>query len=171
MIIFPYMKDDLLNLCASRQLSLRSRKRILKDALRGLAALHAENYVHTGEDADSDIVPHTDLVTDIKPNNILVDWDPFQDKDNVVNGVQIVDVEDACRVPHGRNIVGLQVGNWMWRSPEAHAQGPVNTPSDMFSFGLVVSPKISALWWFLPVSSSVCGWADKISVSIQLPIG
>jgi serine/threonine protein kinase len=27
----------------------------------------------------------------------------------------------------------------MWRSPEAHASGPVNKPSDMFSFGIVVS--------------------------------
>jgi len=143
----------------------------LKDALRGLAALHAEDYVHTGEDADSDIVPHTDLVTDIKPNNILVDWDPVHEKDIVVNGVQIADVEDACRVPPGRNIVGLQVGNWMWRSPEAHAQGPVNMPSDIFSFGLVVSPKISASSLFLPVSSSVCAWADKLSVSMQLPTG
>jgi len=107
------MKENLLSLCASQRLSLRSRKQILKDALRGLAALHAEDYVHTGEDADSDIVPHTDLVTDIKPNNILVDWDPVHEKDIVVNGVQIADVEDACRVPPGRNIVGLQVGNWM----------------------------------------------------------
>jgi len=57
MIVFPYVKDDLLNLCASQQLSLRSRKRILKDALRGIAALHAEDYVHTGEDADSGMIP------------------------------------------------------------------------------------------------------------------
>lgn len=27
----------------------------------------------------------------------------------------------------------------MWRSPEAHAQGRINKPSDMFSFGIIVS--------------------------------
>lgn len=36
-------------------------------------------------------------------------------------------------------MVGKQAGNWMWRSPEAHARGPVNKPSDVFSFAIVVS--------------------------------
>ena len=27
----------------------------------------------------------------------------------------------------------------MWRGPEAHASGPVNKASDIFSFGIVVS--------------------------------
>jgi serine/threonine protein kinase len=37
------------------------------------------------------------------------------------------------------DIVGVQVGNLMWRSPEAHTQAHVNKPSDIFSFGIVVS--------------------------------
>ena len=37
------------------------------------------------------------------------------------------------------DIVGVQVGNLMWRSPEAHTQARVNKPSDVFSFGIVVS--------------------------------
>jgi hypothetical protein len=48
MLIYPYPRDDFLKLCATRQLSLMSRKRILKDALRGIAALHAKDFVHTG---------------------------------------------------------------------------------------------------------------------------
>lgn len=54
--------------------------------------------------------------------------------------VQIVDLEDSAylRQPESA-IVGAQVGNMMWRSPEAHAMGPIRKPSDMFSFGLVVS--------------------------------
>lgn len=35
-------------------------------------------------------------------------------------------------------MIGKQVGNWMWRSPEAHASGPVGKPSDIFSYALVV---------------------------------
>ena len=55
----------------------------------------------------------------------------------VVEQVQLTDIEDAAYVPPGCDIVGKQVGNWMWRSPEAHTQGRVNKPSDIFSFGVV----------------------------------
>jgi hypothetical protein len=41
-------------------------------------------------------------------------------------------------------MIGRQAGNWMWRSPEAHAQGPLNKPSDIFSFALVVSVSLIA---------------------------
>lgn len=57
----------------------------------------------------------------------------------MIEQVQLTDLEDAAYVPSDCNIRGKQVGNWMWRSPEAHLQGHVNTPSDMFSFGVVVS--------------------------------
>jgi len=53
--------------------------------------------------------------------------------------VQLTDIEDAARVPPEYNIFDKQVGNWIWRSPEAHTQGRVNKPSDMFSSGVVVS--------------------------------
>lgn len=54
--------------------------------------------------------------------------------------VQIVDLEDSAYLRHPESaVMGAQVGNIMWRSPEAHAMGPIRKPSDMFSFGLVVS--------------------------------
>lgn len=56
-----------------------------------------------------------------------------------MKSVQLADLEDATYVPPGSAIVGFQVGNQLRRSPEAHAQGPVHSPSDMFSFGIVVS--------------------------------
>ena len=56
-----------------------------------------------------------------------------------IKQVQLTDLEDAAIVPPGSEIVGKEVGNWMWRSPEAHVEGRVNKPSDMFSFGIVVS--------------------------------
>ena len=56
-----------------------------------------------------------------------------------VKQVQLADLEDAAHVPPGRAVVGAQVGNLMWRCPEAHAAGAVNKPSDIFSFGIVVS--------------------------------
>lgn len=64
-------------------------------------------------------------------------------RDTDVQQVQLVDLEDTVHLPPGRATMGIQVGNWMWRSPEAHAQGPVEKSSDMFSFGLVVSTLLS----------------------------
>jgi serine/threonine protein kinase len=76
--------------------------------------------------------------TDIKANNILIEWKD-QGGEITVEQVQVADIEDAAYVPQDSTIKGRQVGNWMWRSPEAHASAEVHTPSDMFSFGLVVS--------------------------------
>ena len=53
--------------------------------------------------------------------------------------VQLGDLEDAAHVPPGSHIIGTQVGNYMWRSPEAHAEAGLGKTSDIFSFGIVVS--------------------------------
>jgi serine/threonine protein kinase len=121
MFAYKYFKDHLLSF-AQRDILLPLMKRILRDSLRGIAALHEKDIVHT----------------DIKANNILVDWDE-SDGDTTIRQVQIADIEDAAYVPDNCAIVGRQVGNWMWRSPEAHASGQVHKPSDIFSFGIVVS--------------------------------
>ncbi len=77
------------------------------------------------------------FAADIKANNILVERK--EDYGGMgIEQVQLADIEDAAYVPPGCDVVGKQVGNWMWRSPEAHAQGCVNKSSDIFSFGGVV---------------------------------
>ncbi len=127
MFAYRYFKDHLLSF-AQKDIPLALIKRILRDSLRGIAALHEKGIVHT----------------DIKPNNIMVDWDEINGN-TTVRQIQIADIEDAAYVPDDCAIVGRQVGNWMWRSPEAHAAGQVHKPSDIFSFGVVVSfvrPKI-----------------------------
>lgn len=48
MFVYRYFTDDLLSL-ARKDLPINLTKRILKDTLRGLAALHDQNIVHTGK--------------------------------------------------------------------------------------------------------------------------
>lgn len=48
MFVFEYFADHLLHL-AQLELPPAIMKRILKDALRGLAELHDQDVVHTGE--------------------------------------------------------------------------------------------------------------------------
>lgn len=75
---------------------------------------------------------------DIKPDNILVqlsgDAPGFQ-----TEKVLITDMENAHDLSPGRAVAGAALGNIMWRSPEAHAKGPMHLPSDMYAFGIVVS--------------------------------
>src|SRR5436305_14578862 len=85
-------------------------------------------------------VTNSDQCTaDVKANNILIDYKHTADG-VMVKQVQLVDIEDAAIVPARFNIVGKQAGNLMWHSPEAHARDRSNKPSDMFSFGIAVSP-------------------------------
>lgn len=72
-----------------------------------------------------------------------------------VKQTKLTDIEGAAYVPPKCAIVGRQVGNWMWRSPEAHAEGQVNKPSDMFSFGIVVSYHIYINFWVTTRSYSM----------------
>ncbi|KAE9970056.1 hypothetical protein BLS_005102, partial [Venturia inaequalis] len=119
MFIYKHLNGHLLKL-AQKNLALQQTKRILKDALQGLAALHEQDIVHT----------------DIKPNNIMIDWKE-DGGEIVIEQVQLTDIEDSAYVGSRQAIVGKQMGNYMWRSPEAHAQGKVHKYSDMFSFGIV----------------------------------
>jgi hypothetical protein len=57
----------------------------------------------------------------------------------MVEQTQLTDLEDSAHCPPPGNLIGAQLGNWMWRSPEAHAAGPMNKPSDVFAFAIVVS--------------------------------
>jgi hypothetical protein len=76
---------------------------------------------------------------DIKADNFFIDW-KAQKNGILIERVQLGDLEDAAYIPPGSAMIGKQAGNSMWRSPEARAKGPVNKPSDIFSFALVVSP-------------------------------
>lgn len=62
-----------------------------------------------------------------------------QSHDVTIDRVQLTDLENAAYLPRGKCVKGMLAGNDNWRSPEAHFKGELSKPSDIFSFGLVVS--------------------------------
>ncbi|KAI1438094.1 kinase-like domain-containing protein [Xylaria sp. CBS 124048] len=119
MFVNEYLTDHLLNF-AFKDVSLATQKRVLRDTLRGLATLHAQNIAHL----------------DVKANNIMIDYRETPEG-IVVDRVQLSDLEDSTLIPPGQALSGLKVGNQLWRSPEAHVQGAVGKPSDIFSLAIV----------------------------------
>lgn len=81
--------------------------------------------------------PKLILYPDIKANNIMIQFSSRAPEWKIAK-VQLVDLEDAHYTPPPAALGGAWVGNIMWRSPEAHAMGPIRKSSDMWSFGLVV---------------------------------
>ncbi|KAK0125551.1 hypothetical protein ONS96_009387 [Cadophora gregata f. sp. sojae] len=125
LFIYPFLKTNLLQF-SQNKLSNATRKDILKSALTGLAALHEKNIIHS----------------DIKPDNILLDYE-LKDGAFDVTRVQIADLEDSVILPIGKHLKNTICGNQLWRSPESWAKAAQGTPSDIFSFGIVVSkPKM-----------------------------
>ncbi|KAJ9200660.1 hypothetical protein DTO021D3_2648 [Paecilomyces variotii] len=117
-LVYQYLMDDFLKL-VQKKIPARSRKKIIKDSLRGIAELHDRDIVHL----------------DIKPDNIMADL-RYDDKHTIVERVQITDLENAAYLPPGRCIRGMLAGNDNWRSPEAHIKNKLNKPTDIFSFGI-----------------------------------
>ncbi|KAL2839534.1 kinase-like domain-containing protein [Aspergillus pseudodeflectus] len=102
------------------RLPLRMVKKILKSLLNLLAELH-----------DRDVVYGVFGLEDI-----LIDLTEDQGQ-LTLNKVQLAHSINTVYLPRGSNIVGRQVGPRRWRSPEATILGPVNKPSDIFSFALL----------------------------------
>ena len=89
-------------------------------------------------------------------------------QETIVEQAQITDLENAAYLPKGRCIKGMLAGNDNWRSPEAHFKGELNKPSDIFSFGVVVSvfTWIENLLADMPSASTLC--SDVSSLGLMM---
>jgi serine/threonine protein kinase len=68
----------------------------------------------------------------------MVDYQQNEGK-IVIEQVQITDLENAAHLPSGKAVKGMLAGNENWRSPEAFYRGRLSKPTDIYSFGVVVS--------------------------------
>ncbi|KAH6847197.1 kinase-like domain-containing protein [Chaetomium sp. MPI-CAGE-AT-0009] len=139
LFVYPFLGDGLLRFPA-KPLSDDLKRSILRSALSGLVELHDKNILHS----------------DIKPNNILLDYEETPNQEIKVHSVQISDLEDAVILKPGMNLRGCISGNQLWRSPEAWTRAKQNTPSDIYSFAIV------AIYVML---GDMVFWADEAASS------
>jgi serine/threonine protein kinase len=79
-------------------------------------------------------------MTDVKPDNILVNWTDDGQGNKSVTDVVLGDFDIAFQLKDNESLQTPHAqGNAMWRSPEAQTGSGVSKASDVYSFGLVVS--------------------------------
>ncbi|KAL8860946.1 MAG: hypothetical protein Q9178_002701 [Gyalolechia marmorata] len=110
-LVFHYHTENFLSLMQSGPVSRPQVKRILHDVLKAIAAMH-----------------------NIKPNNVMVSYKTLNDGTREIESVALIDTEDAAKLKETQAIYN-QVGNVLWRSPEAQAGICVQNSTDIWSFG------------------------------------
>lgn len=159
-VVFTWYKENLLVLVNQymrkygRPLPLEAGKKILRHIAVALKQLHDKGWTHMGR-ISRILLEYPPLetpggwsATDLKPDNVLVDF--FDDGTGhlTIKKVAIADLDLAWKREGNELYRGPVVGNVLWRSPEAQAGQGVGQFSDVFSFGSIVSEiKPRARWW------------------------
>ncbi|KJX93686.1 serine/threonine protein kinase [Zymoseptoria brevis] len=113
-LILKFLAEDALHTLGDRQFTRAEVKYIGRSVLEALKTLHADGFVHT----------------DVKPSNILLNFDPHSKQ---VTDVQLADFESTVPRDSQHAKDGDAIGTAIFRSPEAHLQMPWGTPTDLIS--------------------------------------
>lgn len=143
-LVFPHRETGLLHVDTAA-LSSVAKKTIIRDALAGLADLHDKRIFHTGQPGPRPPFPRmmTGMLTwfaDVKPTNIMMDslkqdngdlgWCNVQNHRPRSGGSPSGQSQGPCRP---------LVGEPLLEKPRSLGSGGPNTPSDVYSFAIVVS--------------------------------
>ncbi|KAF1994232.1 kinase-like protein [Amniculicola lignicola CBS 123094] len=122
-LVYPYFRDTMLALFQQYpDFPITETKKILRCVGEAIQDLHGKDWIHN----------------DVKPDNILVDWDSDQEGNLTVTNAALGDFDIAYNLPKGAVLQTRHaVGNAMWRSPEAQTGRGMTMASDVYSFGLV----------------------------------
>ena len=74
----------------------------------------------------------------MKPNNVFLNWHVDEKDQFQLEKVALGDMDCALKL-EGQKFLNHRMGNVMWRSSEGQLGKSVGIPSEVFSFGLLVS--------------------------------
>ncbi|RMX77957.1 hypothetical protein D0869_09469, partial [Hortaea werneckii] len=126
-LVLEHLQEDALRSATKAPISRQNIKTIASSILSALESLHADRIIHT----------------DIKPNNILLNWD--QEGTTVVEA-KLADYGDAYEADlttHRRGAATHVIGAGIFRSPEALLRLHWSTSTDIWSFGAT----LMSLFW------------------------
>lgn len=89
---------------------------------------------------------------DVKPDNVMIDYRYHQAGQLRPERVVLGDLDCSLKLKDDKLLRlpnGIKIGNVMWRSPEAQTGQGIGKPSDVFSYGLVVSELMLSVEVFL----------------------
>ncbi|KAK1086660.1 hypothetical protein LTR33_001460 [Friedmanniomyces endolithicus] len=131
-LVLSYLDDDLLTSSSKRRLTRTELKSVGKGVLKALEVLHKDGFVHTDSSRGNGI-ELTSL--DIKPSNVLVNYDPL---DGHIADVQLADLESTVHKSTIYATDGDPIGTPIFRSTEAILQMQWGTATDVWSFGTMM---------------------------------
>jgi serine/threonine protein kinase len=143
-VVLEYLNEDLLSLSSKRRLKMPEIKAIGKRILQAICSMHQSGYVHTGIFKPPGHVPGlrssewliVDGLADIKLNNVLIN---HENGASQITDIKLADCETAALIEANNFIASGPIGAAIFRSPEAFFQRGVGPPTDIWSFGTMVS--------------------------------
>ncbi|KAF2005369.1 kinase-like protein, partial [Amniculicola lignicola CBS 123094] len=133
-LIYRYFKTTMLPLIQDHpEIPAPESLKILRNVGEAIQELHAKDWLHN----------------DVKPDNILVDWESDSEGNMQVTDALLGDFDISYNLPPGAVLQSSQaIGNVMWRSPEGQTGRGITKASDVYSFGLVLLTAFSCLFAF-----------------------